>query len=138
MWRLLGCCYPHVQPVTKILAIFADDGLAWLTLLVFLVVPLMLADGVPLWLAVLILSVVTLIGIYLVLPWGKGIFIALIWLTGTTGQNEFSDSSDSSMTKCPFFAKYQQCGLPSHYCAPAWLLKRICQNMKIDDYYLQK
>jgi hypothetical protein len=28
------------------------------------------------------------------LPRAKGIFIALIWLTGATGQNEFSDSSD--------------------------------------------
>ena len=80
--------------------ISADDGLAWLTLLAVghVVVPLMLVFGrndyVPLWLAVLILSVVTLIGIYLVLPRGKGIFIALIWLTGATGQNEFSDSSD--------------------------------------------
>ena len=80
--------------------ISADDGPAWLTLLAVehAVVPLMLVFGrndyVPLLLAVLILSVVTLIGIYLVLPRGKGIFIALIWLTGTTGQNEFSDSSD--------------------------------------------
>ena len=49
---------------------------------------------VPLWLAALILSLVTLIGVYLVLPRAKGIFIALIWLTGATGQNEFSDSSD--------------------------------------------
>ena len=80
--------------------ISADDGPAWLTLLVVghAVVPLMLVFGqnafVPLWLAVLILSVVTLIGVYLVLPRAKGIFIALIWLTGATGQNEFSDSSD--------------------------------------------
>jgi len=51
-------------------------------------------DYVPLWLAVLILSVVTLIGVYLVLPRAKGIFIALIWLTGATGQNEYFDSSD--------------------------------------------
>ena len=80
--------------------ISADDGPAWLTLLIVghAVVPLMLVFGrsnyVPLWLAVLILSVVTLIGVYLVLPRAKGIFIALIWLTGATGQNEFSDSSD--------------------------------------------
>ena len=80
--------------------ISADDGPAWLTLLAVghVVVPLMLVfglnDSVPLWLAVLIFSVVTLIGVYLVLPQGKGIFIALIWLTGATGQNEFSDSSD--------------------------------------------
>ena len=80
--------------------ISADDGPAWLTLLVVghAIVPLMLVFGrndyVPLWLAILILSFVTLIGVYLVLPRAKGIFIALIWLTGATGQNEFSDSSD--------------------------------------------
>jgi uncharacterized protein (DUF983 family) len=80
--------------------ISADDGPAWLTLLIVghAVVPLMLAFGrddyVPLWLAVLILSVITLIGVYFVLPRAKGIFIALIWLTGATGQNEFSDSAD--------------------------------------------
>ena len=80
--------------------ISADDGPAWLTLLIVghAVVPLMLvfgrSDYVPLWLAVLISSIVTLIGVYLVLPRAKGIFIALIWLTGATGQNEFSDSSD--------------------------------------------
>ena len=80
--------------------ISADDGPAWLTLLVVghAIVPLMLVFGrndyVPLWLAILILSFVTLIGVYLVLPRAKGIFIALIWLTGATGQNEYSDSSD--------------------------------------------
>ena len=80
--------------------ISADDGPAWLTLLVVghAIVPLMLVFGrndyVPLWLAILILSFVTLIGGYLVFTRTKGIFIALIWLTGATGQNEFSDSSD--------------------------------------------
>ena len=52
------------------------------------VAPLMLvfgrSDYVPLWLAVLISSIVTLIGVYLVLPRARGIFIALIWLTGAT------------------------------------------------------
>ena len=80
--------------------ISADDGPAWLTLLIVghAIAPLLLAFGrndyVPLWLAILILSFATLIGVYLVLPRAKGIFIALIWLTGATGQNEFSDSSD--------------------------------------------
>ena len=80
--------------------ISADDGPAWLTLLIVghAVVPLMLffgrSDVVPLWLAILILAVVTLIGVYFILPRAKGIFIALIWLTGATGQNEFSDSPD--------------------------------------------
>ena len=80
--------------------ISADDGPAWLTLLIIghAVVPLMLffgrSDVVPLWLAILILAVVTLIGVYFVLPRAKGIFIALIWLTDVTGQNESYDSPD--------------------------------------------
>jgi len=80
--------------------ISADDGPAWLTLLIIghAVVPMMLFFGrsnvVPLWLAILILAVVTLIGVYFILPRAKGIFIALIWLTDATGQNEFYDSPD--------------------------------------------
>ena len=78
----------------------ADDGPAWLTLLIngHAVVPLMLffgrSDIVPLWLAILMLAVVTVIGVYFILPRAKGIFIALIWLTGATGQNEFYDTPD--------------------------------------------
>ena len=80
--------------------ISADDGPAWLTLLIIghAVVPMMLffgrSDVVPLGLAILILAVVTLIGVYFILPRAKGIFIALIWLTDATGQNEFYDSPD--------------------------------------------
>ena len=80
--------------------ISADDGPAWLTLLIIghAVVPMMLffgrSDVVPLWLAILTLAVVTLIGVYFILPRAKGIFIALIWLTGATGQNEFYDTPD--------------------------------------------
>ena len=80
--------------------ICADDGPAWLTLLIIghAVVPLMLffgrSDVVPLWLAILMLAVATLIGVYFILPRAKGIFIALIWLTGATGQNGFYDSPD--------------------------------------------
>ena len=80
--------------------ISADDDPAWLTLLIIChaVVPLMLffgrSDVVPLWLAILMPAAVTLIGVYFVLPRAKGIFIALIWLTDATGQNEFYDSSD--------------------------------------------
>jgi uncharacterized protein (DUF983 family) len=63
------------------------------------VVPLMLIFGrndlFPMWLAILILAMVTLVGVYFVLPRAKGVFIALIWLTGATGRNEFSDPSDS-------------------------------------------
>ena len=80
--------------------ISADDGPAWLNLLIVghVVMPLMLffgrSDVVPLWLAILMLVVVTLIGVYFILPRAKGIFIALIWLTGATGQNEFYDTPD--------------------------------------------
>ena len=49
-------------------------------------------DVVPLWLAILLLAVVTFIGVYFILPGAKGIFIALIWLTGATGQSKFYDS----------------------------------------------
>jgi len=72
--------------------ISADDGPAWLTLLLVghAVVPLMLVFGryevVPLWLAITVLSFVTLLGVYFVLPRAKGAFIALIWMTGATGQ----------------------------------------------------
>ena len=43
-------------------------------------------DVVPIWLALVILSVVTLLGVYLILPRAKGAFIALIWVTDATGQ----------------------------------------------------
>lgn len=63
-----------------------------------LVAPLMLvfgrSDFVPLWLAILIFTVMSLIGIYLVLPRAKGIFMVLIWPTDATGQNEFSNTVD--------------------------------------------
>ena len=80
--------------------ISADDGPAWLTLLIVghAVVPFMLIFGrndlFPMWLAILILAMVTLVGVYFVLPRAKGVFIALIWLTGATGRNEFSDPTE--------------------------------------------
>ena len=80
--------------------ISADDGPAWLTLLIVghAVVPLMLIFGrndmFPMWLAILILAMVTLVGVCFVLPRAKGVFIALIWLTGATGRNEFSDPTE--------------------------------------------
>ena len=80
--------------------ISADDGPAWLTLLIVghALVPLMLIFGrndlFPMWLAILILAMVTLVGVYFVLPRAKGVFIALIWLTGATGRNEFSDPTE--------------------------------------------
>jgi len=72
--------------------ISADDGPAWATLLVLghVVVPLMLFlgrdDDIPIWVAIAILVMVMLIGVYLVLPRAKGAFIALIWATGATGE----------------------------------------------------
>ena len=80
--------------------ISADDGPAWLTLLIIghVVMPLMLffgrSDVVPLWLAIFNMVVVMLTSIYFILPNAKGIFIALIWLTGATGQNECYDPPD--------------------------------------------
>jgi len=81
--------------------ISADDGPAWLTLLVVghAIAPLMLLFGrydvVPTWLAVMILSIVTLTSVYFVLPRAKGAFIALIWMTGATGQPLRADGADS-------------------------------------------
>ena len=49
---------------------------------------------IPMWLAILTLAMVTLVGVYFVLPGAKGVFIALIWLTGATGHNEFSNPTD--------------------------------------------
>ena len=81
--------------------ISADDGPAWLTLLVVghAVVPLMILLGrdatiLP-WIATLILALVTLIGVYFVLPRAKGAFIVLIWMTGATGQDMFIADKDS-------------------------------------------
>ena len=77
--------------------ISADDGPAWLTLLVVghAVAPLMLIlgknDAVPIWVAVVILALVTLVSVYFLLPRAKGIFIALIWATGATGSNDAVD-----------------------------------------------
>ncbi len=80
--------------------ISADDGPAWLTLLIagHVVVPLMLFFGrydiVPLWLAIVILSLITLVVTYLILPRAKGAFIALIWVTGATGESLSADKID--------------------------------------------
>ena len=74
-------------------AINADDGPAWVTLLVLghVVAPLIVFLGrdetIPIWLAISILMVVTLAGVYLLLPRAKGLFIALIWATGATGED---------------------------------------------------
>ena len=82
--------------------ISADDGPAWLTLLVVghAVVPLMIKLGrdatISPWLAIAILALVTLVGVYFVLPRAKGAFIALIWMTGATGQDMFVADQDSA------------------------------------------
>ena len=82
--------------------ISADDGPAWLTLLVVghAVVPLMIVLGrdatISPWIAILILALVTLVGVYFVLPRAKGAFIALIWMTGATGQDMFIADQDSA------------------------------------------
>ncbi len=71
----------------------ADDGPAWATILVLghVIVPLMLVLGrdetVPVWLAISVLAVIMAIGVFLVLPRAKGMFIALIWATGATGED---------------------------------------------------
>lgn len=80
--------------------ISADDGPAWLTLLVVghAVVPLMLILGrnpaIPALLAVVILAIITLVGVYFILPRAKGAFIALIWVTGATGEDMLSADQD--------------------------------------------
>ena len=91
LWRGIKKCCPqcgggavitgYIKPLAECPAcgenfrhISADDGPAWLTLLVVghAVIPLMLLFGrydvVPIWLALVILSVVTLLGVYFILP----------------------------------------------------------------------
>ena len=76
--------------------ISADDGPAWLTLLIVghAIVPLMLVFGrenaIPAWFSITSLTLITLVGVYFILPRAKGAFIALIWVTGATGQDMFT------------------------------------------------
>ena len=73
--------------------ISADDGPAWATLLVVghVVAPLVSLfgrdDRIPIWLAILVLSAIMLVGVWWCLPRAKGLFIALIWSTGATGED---------------------------------------------------
>ena len=82
--------------------ISADDGPAWLTLLVVghAVVPLMIVLGrdatISPWIAIVILALVMLAGVYFVLPRAKGAFIVLIWMTGATGHDVFVAYQDSA------------------------------------------
>jgi uncharacterized protein (DUF983 family) len=81
--------------------ISADDGPAWLTLLIVghAIVPLMLVFGrdnaIPAWFSITSLTLITLFGVYFVLPRAKGAFIALIWVTGATGQDMFANDQES-------------------------------------------
>jgi hypothetical protein len=45
---------------------------------------------VPVWAAILLLSAVMLAGVAWTLPRAKGLFIALIWRTGATGEDRFA------------------------------------------------
>ena len=79
----------------------ADDGPAWLTLLIVghAIVPLMLVLGrdnaTPAWFSITGLMLITLVGVYFILPRAKGAFIALIWVTGATGQDMFANDQES-------------------------------------------
>ena len=79
----------------------ADDGPAWLTLLIVghAIVPLMLVFGrdnaIPAWFSITSLTLITLVGVYFILPRAKGAFIALIWVTGATGQDMFANDQES-------------------------------------------
>ena len=81
--------------------ISADDGPAWLTLLFVghAIVPLMLVFGrdnaIPAWFSITSLTLITLFGVYFVLPRAKGAFIALIWVTGATGQDMFANDQEA-------------------------------------------
>ena len=80
--------------------ISADDGPAWLTLLIIghAIVPLMLVfgrdPGIPAWFSIVVLTLITLVGVYFILPRAKGIFIVLIWATGATGQDMFAKDQE--------------------------------------------
>ena len=79
----------------------ADDGPAWLTLLIVghAIVPLMLVfgreDAIPAWFSITSLTLITLVGVYFILPRAKGAFIALIWVTGATGQDMFANDQET-------------------------------------------
>ena len=73
----------------------ADDGPAWATLIVVghVLAPLMVILGrderVPVWAAIALLLTAMLAGVFWTLPRAKGLFIALIWRTGATGEDSF-------------------------------------------------
>jgi uncharacterized protein (DUF983 family) len=72
----------------------ADDGPAWLTILItgHVVVGIALAvemiAPLPLWLSAVVFSAAALLMSLALLPKAKGIFIGSIWATGATGTDE--------------------------------------------------
>lgn len=72
----------------------ADDGPAWLTILIVghLLVPIAILvffnTDWPTWVHMIIWPILTLISALLVLPHSKGFFLAMIWRTGCEGSRE--------------------------------------------------
>ncbi|MEX0503932.1 DUF983 domain-containing protein [Alphaproteobacteria bacterium LSUCC0719] len=87
----------------------ADDGPAWATLIVVghVLAPLMVMlgrdDSIPVWAAIALLSAAMLAGVAWTLPRAKGLFIALIWRTGATGEDSFAHPAtlDDEADKTP-------------------------------------
>ena len=52
-------------------------------------------NAIPAWFSITSLTLITLFGVYFVLPRAKGAFIALIWVTGATGQDMFANDQES-------------------------------------------
>ena len=74
----------------------ADDGLALATLIVVghVLAPFLTILGrderIPVWVAIAALAAMMLAGVWWCLPRFKGLFIALIWRTGATGEDVFT------------------------------------------------
>ena len=80
----------------------ADDGPAWATLIVVghVLAPFLIIFGrderIPVWMAIAVLSVMMLAGVWWCLPRFKGLFIALIWRIGATGEEVFSHPAQNA------------------------------------------
>ena len=76
--------------------ISADDGPAWATLIVVghVLAPFLIILGrderIPVWVAIAALAAMMLAGVWWCLPRFKGLFIALIWRNGATGEDAFA------------------------------------------------
>ena len=96
--RLPGCsvCGEDLSRIS------ADDGPAWATLIVVghVLAPFLIIFGrderIPVWMAIAVLSVMMLAGVWWCLPRFKGLFIALIWRTGATGEEVFSHPAQNA------------------------------------------